>query len=382
MRARATAIALAVLLIPATAADAASRQVPRGFYGVNYGGNVELLSSSTQGKLWDRLAQSGSESARVLFNWALAQPSKEAAIDWSRIDALVANAVTRRMSVLPVVEYAPEWARRYPDQVSSPPKHVGDYGSFLRQCVARYGPGGSFWSEHPELPRKPLREWEAWNEPEIAFHWYRTPFNGPWEKGDAKAYAALLRRADNAIHEADHGARLVLAALSIDSWRNLEKLYKWTDVEGHFDVAAIQAYSGATSFIPTLMRRFRSVLDGHGASNVPIFVTEMTWPAAKGKANPHYTTGYMSGFLTDVQGAAERLRKGHKILRGMRSELNLRRVYWYTAATAYAGNNEFEYSGLLTLENGKPKALPVMAAYRRSAKAAEGCAKSSKGECK
>src|SRR5204862_7336781 len=100
----------------------------------------------------------------------------------------------------------------------------------------------------------------------------------PWEKSDAKRYVQLLRAASKTVHEADHGAKVVLAALSIDSWKNLRKLFAWTDVEGLFDVAAIQAYSGSTAYLPTLMRDFRSALDDHGAKGTPIYATEMTWP--------------------------------------------------------------------------------------------------------
>jgi hypothetical protein len=355
--------------------------VPHGFYGVNYGGPVENAPSEIQSSLWDKLAAGGAESARVLFNWELAQPEAHGAFEWSRIDALVSNAVRRGMNVLPVVEYAPNWAKQYPGQIASPPAHTADYTAFLRACIERYGPGGSFWAENSDLPVRPIREWEVWNEMEIPYQWYRSPKGRDWERSDAKRYVQLLRASSKTIHEADHGAKVVLAAFSIDSWKNLRKLFEWTDVEGLFDVAAIQAYSGSTSYIPKLMRDFRSVLDGHGQSKVPIYVTEMTWPAAKGKAHPHYTTGYMKGFLTDQDGAAKRLTTAYKTLRGMRSELKLRRVYWYTGVSAYSGSNEFEYSGLLTVQ-GTVKALPVYSAYRKSAKAAEGCAKASNGDCR
>jgi Glycosyl hydrolase family 53 len=377
------AVAAVLAVLPAATAGAANRKVPKGFYGSVYGGNIEYAPATVQGQLWDGLAEAGVESTRVVFNWDLAQRAHvRGAIDWSHIDLLVGNAVIRGMSILPVVEYAPGWAKRYPSKNSSPPKDVADYTKFLKACIARYGPGGKFWALHHEITPKPIRRWEIWNEPEIAFHWYRDPFQRPWQAQDAKAYVKLLKASYTTVHQADPGAKVVLAALSIDSWKNLKKLYDWTDIEGKFDVAAIQAYSGSTSFIPTLMRNFRQVLNNHGAKNIPMYVTEMTWPAAKGHANPHYTTGYMSGFITDRQTAAKRLTEGYKILRGMRSELKLERVYWYTGVSAYQGPNEYEYSGLLNYQNGGAQALPVFFAYRKSARDAEGCAKNSIGKCK
>jgi Glycosyl hydrolase family 53 len=380
---RSLAAALILLLLAAAVAGGAKRTVPPGFYGVGYGGNVELLSSPAQGQLWDRLAAGGVESVRVLFNWDIAQKTPHGVPDWSRNDSLVINAVRRGMSVLPVVEYAPYWAKQYPGQVASPPKSTSDYTAFLRLAIRRYGPTGAFWRLYPGLPRRPIRKWQIWNEPEIAFHWYRKPFTRPWAASDARQYVALLRASYTTVHATDPGAKVVAAALSIDSWMNLAKLYKWSpNFKGAFDIAAIQAYSGTPSYIPTLMRNFRSVLDKHGAKKVPMFATEMTWPAAQGIAHPHYTTGYMSGFLTDRAGAAARLTEGYRILRNMRTELKLGRVYWYTGVTAYTSSNEFEYSGLLTFQNGSPRAMPTYSAYQSSAKAAEGCAKKTNGACR
>jgi polysaccharide biosynthesis protein PslG len=376
---------LALLTLPATA-DAAARTIPQGFYGVGYSGNVELLSAPAQGKLWDRLATGGAESVRLLFNWDLTEGTK-GHYKWGRIDSLVINATRRGMKILPVVEYAPNWAKKFPGRSASPPRGTADYTAFLRQLILRYGPGtvlakATFWKAHPELLYRPIQQWEIWNEPEITYHWLRQPFNRPWSAADAREYVALLRDSFTTVHTADPQAKVVLAALSIDSWKNLKKLYDWTDIEGMFDIAAIQAYSGTTGFIPTLMRNFRGVLNAHGASGTPLYVTEMTWPAAKGKSNPSYTTGYMSGFITDQKGAAARLTQAYKTLRNMRNELKLLGVYWYTGVTAYAGKNEFEYSGLLSYQKGAVKQFPVYTAYQKSAAAVQGCSKKANGTCR
>jgi polysaccharide biosynthesis protein PslG len=377
---RILAVAVALLLLPAAVADGATRKVPPGFYGAGYGGDVELADPFAQAGLWNRLAEGGVESVRVLFNWEIAQPTKTAPPDWRRNDMLVTSAVTHGMSILPVVEYAPRWAKQFPDKPQSPPKNTIDYTAFLRACIQRYGPNGSFWRAHPKLPKRPIRQWQIWNEPEIKYHWYRT--GSSWSKGDAVKYVALLRAARATVRRWDPGAKVVLAALSINSWKNLDKLYKWTAILGQFDTAAVQAYSGTPSYIPTIMRNFRAALDAHGAKNIPIYVTEMTWPAAKGRANPKYQTGYMSGFVTDKNGQAKRLTEGYRILTGMRTQIKLLSVYWYTGVTKYATTNEYEYSGLLTLTNNAPSARPSWFAYQRSASAAQGCAKKPNGACK
>ena len=390
-RGKATLVALTVLAslalaLPASS-SAARSSFPQGFYGVNYSGNVELLSAGAQGKLWDTLAMGGSESVRVLFNWDLAERVK-GQYNWSRIDALVRNAAKRHMSILAVVEYAPAWAKIYPKNVASPPKDsaFGSYTAFLRAAINRYGSNGTFWNQldNLTLPKTPVLDWEIWNEIEIGFHWYRGPNKPPWRAVDAQRYVRLLKPSYATVHATDPHARVVLAPLSIDSWKNLKKLYDWTEVEGKFDVAAVQAYSGTADYIPTILKNFRNVLNTHGAGSRPLYVTEMTWPAAKGIAHPHYTTGYMSGFLTNQPTAAKRLTKGYALLRDptRRAQLKLQRVFWYTGVSAYRSKDEFQYSGLLNYQNDKVLAYPVYFAYQKSASSAEGCVKNAAGLCK
>jgi hypothetical protein len=375
--------AAAALLLVASAPAAASRKVPRGFFGVNTSGNIEVAPASVQQQMWDKLARGGAESARILFNWDLSEPAS-GEFDWSRNDSIVGYAAEHGMKVLPTVEYTPRWARQYPDVASSPPKSVKPYTKFLRAAIERYGPHGDFWEQHPDLRYRPLREWQIWNEPEIAFHWYRQPFTRKWHPSDARRYVKLLRAAYDTVHDADSGAKVVLAALSIDSWRSLDKLYRWGKLKKYFDVAALQAFAGDPDFIPTLLHRFRDVLDRHGRDEVPLYATEMTWPAAKGKASPGYTTGYMSGFLTSRKGAAERLSKAYSMLgeKKVRKRVRLRRVYWFIGASSYKSRNEFEYSGLLKLSGEKLSPVPAYFAYRKAARAAEGCSKASDGDCR
>ena len=380
-----TALALvAVLVLSAGSAQAAARKVPYGFFGVNSSGNIEVQPTPIWSAQWDRLATAGVESVRVLFNWDLAAKNKGAPIDWSRNDAIVKYAVSHGMTILPVVEYAPPWAKQYKDQVSSPPAGTANYTAFLKKLIQRYGPNGTFWLLNPLLPKKPLREWQIWNEPEIAFHWYRKPFTRKWAPKDAKQYVSLLKASYSAIKSADRGAKVVLAALSIDSWRSLDKLYRWGKLGKTFDVAALQGYAGKPTYIPTLLRRFRDVLNHHGRKSVPLYLTEITWPAAKGKAHPRYTTGYMSGFLTDLQGQAKRLSQAYKILAAskLRTSMKLQRAYWYISATTYTGRFEFDYSGLLKFTQSSIKPVPAYGAYQKAARAAEGCAKGVNGSCR
>ena len=65
-----------------------------------------------------------------------------------------------------------------------------DYTAYLRALVLRYGPAGSFWDQHPELPRRPQRDWQIWNEPHLDFYWST---KGRRRNAWAPEYARLLK---------------------------------------------------------------------------------------------------------------------------------------------------------------------------------------------
>ena len=73
-----------------------------------------------------------------------------------------------------------------------------------RRNVRRYGPGGSFWSDHPDLKPNPIRHWEIWNEPNIEF---LTPPDENTLRTDV--YARLLAAAAGEIRQLDPGATII-----------------------------------------------------------------------------------------------------------------------------------------------------------------------------
>ena len=81
----------------------------------------------------------------------------------------------------------------------------GDYSRFARAAAARYGSQGSFWSEHPEIPRLPVTDWQLWNEPNLQGFWR--------PKLSAKSYVGLLRVFSRAMRSGDPDAHVLLAGL-------------------------------------------------------------------------------------------------------------------------------------------------------------------------
>ena len=364
---------MTLLLALAPASEAAKRKVPRGFFGVNYAGEIENASSGLQEEQWDRLADAGVESARVIFNWEIANQVRGGPIDWSRMDTAVGFASQRRIAVLPVVMYAPSWAKRYPAWDGSPPKGTSDYTSFLRKAIRRYGPKGRFWKAHPDIPKRPVRTWQIWNEPDLQFQWYRP--EDTWQPKHAAAYGRLLRAAYRTVHKTDPGAKVVSASVAIDGWLVLEDLYRYAGIRGYFDIAGVQAEAGDWHFLPTVLRRFRAVLDRHGARRIPMWGTEFGWPASDGRTPPlSYAFGYMTGYATTDSGMASRLRKGYGLLakRSLRRELRLQRLLWFTGVSRYSGTFEYDYSGLLWHHGESVEPKPAYDAYAQTARKYEG----------
>lgn len=350
--------ALAVTLF--VAAPAAEAATPRGFYGVMWDRAAMDGSSVDEPAQWARMRRTGVESVRLVFSWAGIQPEAGAQPDFSDTDAKVALAARNRIRLLPVVVNTPGWAEKFPGRHGSPPKFASDYAAFMRRLVERYGPAGSFWAERPDLPRRPLREWQIWNEPHLDFYWY-TP-DGAWAAG----YVKLLRAANRAIKSADPGARVVLAGLADASWRMVAKVCR-AGGRRAFDVATINLFTGRPGFVMAAVRLTRRVLKRYHQPRKSIWVTETTFPAAKGLVPPP-DEDWKRRWYTTKRGMARRLAELYRLGAENARRLRLGRIYWYTWASTYRGQDDlFDYSGLLRVgEDGASTAQPALRAYRRA----------------
>jgi hypothetical protein len=309
---------------------------------------------------WRRMAGAGAEGVRTAFRWSRLQPSRSAATDFSSTDALVAAAAARGLRVLPVVQTPPAWAAVEPGNPASPPADLGAVRTVFAALVGRYGPAGSFWTEHPELPRIPIHAWQVFNEPDIRLHWSVQPF--------AKDYVATLRAAREGLLAADAGATVVLAGLTNRSWVALRHIYE-AGGGGLFDVAAVHPYTAAPENVIRIIRYARRVMKRNGDRALPIWLTEFTWAAAEGKVD-HTTL-----FHTDDRGQARRLDEFMPLLLKKRKKMRIGRAYWYTWMSA-EGREEFDYAGLRRVRGGRRISAPALRVYRRWARKIEGCAKS------
>jgi len=121
------------------------------FYGVVYDRDIMNASSATQDAQFALMRKAGVQTVRRVFSWDAAQPTQGQPPNFADTDALVARAARNNIEILPIVMYAPAWARQSADDPASPPRDNADYVAFLDALVARYGPNGSFWAEHTDV---------------------------------------------------------------------------------------------------------------------------------------------------------------------------------------------------------------------------------------
>ncbi|HET7443054.1 MAG TPA: hypothetical protein VFJ57_00190 [Solirubrobacterales bacterium] len=129
------------------------------------------------------------------------ESSRGADFDWSGYDAQIGVAAKAGLEVLPFLAGAPRWL--VPEAVV-PGTHGEARARFAGAAVRRYGPRGAFWAENPQLPQRPVRAWQIWNEPN--FKYFVT-------KPNPAEYGKLVASSYAAIKAVDPGAKVILAGL-------------------------------------------------------------------------------------------------------------------------------------------------------------------------
>lgn len=371
------ALALLVLVLATACVEpAADARVPFGFAGMMIDGPMNAPGYDPSAEL-DTMVASGVESVRFAFHWVDGQPYRSLAdvpadqrarfreIDgvpttFDRYDPVVAGAARRGLRLLPTVTTTPPWAARHPSKFGSPPRSDATYARFVAALARRYGPGGDFWAENPTLPRRPIRAWQLWNEPNLRWSWTDRRWAAP--------YVRLLRAGRAAIRRVDPGARIVLAGLPNVSWRDLERIYRVRGARRLFDEVAIHPYTAPPDGVLTILERVRATMRRFGDARKPIAVTEFGWPSSKGKVKG-------VGVSTDRRGQAARLRRALPLLARNRKRLRLTSVYYYTWVTDDRPNSSiFFFAGLRhRLPSGRIVPKPAFHVFRTTALRLERC---------
>jgi hypothetical protein len=362
-----TAVAVAAATATIAAGAQPAQAAPRGFFGV-------VPSSIPQPSEFQQMARGGAGGVRFLIYWRQVQSVDGSNYDWSQVDPIVAGAAQAGLPLLPFIYGTPAWAADCSgipngfcdraDPLRTPAGRAG-WRTFVTAAFDRYGPNGTFWSDTGDgfnPPKLPIREWQIWNEPSMTRYWTTQPF--------AKSYVSLLRAAYTAVKAADPHAKVILAGLPNESWKALRTVYA-AGARGHFDAVALHPYTGKPRNVIRLIELARSVMRRAHDPRTPVWVTELSWPAALGKVPLTH------GFETTDRGQAVRLAQGLERLLDARRRLRIGKVVWYTWLSVEGGENSFAWSGLRRVRGSELISAPALAAFRAIARRLEGCAKPS-----
>jgi polysaccharide biosynthesis protein PslG len=339
---------------PVTIAPPSSR-LARDFFGI-----VSEDSFADRGPYraatLNRLARQGVGLVRQTFDWAQIE-RRPGRYDWAAYDGFIGSLAARHMTILPVLLDPPAFRSSAPAKGAQPgmypPRENSDMAAFAAAAVRRYGHGGSFWRQHPELPRVPVRAWQVWNEPSLPAYWP----TGPSPTG----YTGLLRAVGDAIKAVDPRAEIVTAGLpesrlGIPFGRFLQGMYD-AGARTAFDTLAIHPYARESDGVVGAVDDARRIMDSAGDSSAPIWVTEMGWADA----------GPRSSFTVGSKGQARRIDSTLTSLVNMRSEVRLRGVVyfgWRDGAPYAPTFKDFWglHTGLLDRRGNPKPALRVFAA--------------------
>jgi hypothetical protein len=249
--------------------------------------------------------------------------------------------------------HAPAWAVDGRPEYGSPPRDIATFAAYAAAAVRRYGPGGTFWAQNPQLPRTPIRAWQVWNEPNLPFYWSKQPF--------ARGYVALLRAARIAIRAADRRATILLAGLtngaSSTSWEALRMILK-AGGRGLFDGVGLHPYTSKVANILKTVRYARAEMRRRGGIR-PVWLTEISWSSSGGRTTDHFAT-----WDTSERGQARMVRTALTALARERRRLGIRQVTWYTWLSPDVGRSKwFDYAGLSRIKDGRVVRKPALKAF-------------------
>jgi polysaccharide biosynthesis protein PslG len=344
--------ALAVAAVSIVAMPTAAQAVPANFWGVDpqVAPNLEQLQ---------RLKTGGVDSVRIPIIWATVQPEQGGPFNWAPVDAVIGDAAQAGVEVLPFLYGAPSWAvqpavvpgshggykapRTLPVRTAS---QRAAWSAFAQQAVARYGPGGSFWTQHPKLSPRPIGTWQIWNEENFKYFVVRP---------DPAEYGKLVSISSTALRSVDPSARIVLGGMFARPkeapWKLkppqayfatdfLDKMYRSTPgLKSKFSGVALHPYTSTYTKLTPEIEAFRAVLRKNHDGAKGLWITEIGWSSEP--PDPAH-----DAFAKGPVGQASQLKGAFGLFQRNQAKWRLQQIYWYSVDDAKGVCNFCGGSGL------------------------------------
>jgi Glycosyl hydrolase catalytic core len=351
---RAWTAALAVALLGLAVFAAAAQALPVTFWGV-------VPQATPSAEQFQRLRRGGVDSVRIAIDWGGVQPSRGGALNWAGTDAVVAEATSAGLEVLPFLDGAPSWAVpavwvpgsnhtvKAPGHLPASGAAATAWSSFVAGAVARYGPNGSFWAENPSLPKRPIRNWQIWNEENFKYF---------VAKPNPAEYGKLVKLSATALKGADAGSKLILGGMFSQPKGGrstkekpkrayfasdfLRQMYEKTPgIKAKFNGVALHPYTGQYQLLPGEIEEFRDVLKDNKDSAKGLWITELGWSSQPPPANPLENI-----FAKGPNGQAAQLKGAFSLLERNQVKWKLQRVFWFSVDDQPSTCNFCDGSGL------------------------------------
>jgi hypothetical protein len=325
---------LPAMALLAFAPAGAGAYVPPGFIGIS-------PQSAAGEQDFSLMEEAGIESVRLSMPWLAIQPDNPSVQepDWSGFDRAVGLAAEHRLRVFPFLWGSPDWVAPHEsaEPVGSAWQRWG-WSTFLRDAVGRYGPGGTFWEENPDLERLPIRKWEIWNEENIVTFSHRP---------DPVAFARLIRLSGQVLHRADSGSKVIVGGLfgrplqippNIQSGDFLSRFYRARGVKRYFDGVALHPYVARATAMRGEIDNLRRVMRAHHDARTPLYITELGWGSDSGE----------SRWEKGPYGQAEELDNAFSLLATERLKWRIGGVWWFSWTDENGACQFCDSAGLLT----------------------------------
>ena len=144
--------------------------------------------------------------------------------------------------------------------------------AFVTSFAQRYGPGGTFWAQHPELPYLPVESYEIGNEPDI------TP-TAPADEtslhyANPADYAEVYEAARTALHQVDPTAQAVVGGMLDSGVIGLPQAEQYLAAIGPMDAVGFHPYLYDVTTMEQDTTALRQWLNANGHGNVPLDINE------------------------------------------------------------------------------------------------------------
>lgn len=284
--------------------------------------------------------------------------------DWDLTDTNIRRAAAAGVDIHLSIYSTPGWVAS--DLAQNPnrtAKGARAWKEFIAAAAERYGAGGEFWQENPDLRPSPPVAWQIWNEQNASPRF--KPGARPGE------YADLLVAAGEQIRRYDRKTQIMPGGMfgtpgnvdSMPAWKFLGRLLKEKGARPYIEAVGVHPYAPTLRGVRYQIRKMRKVLDRAGMKRTPLELTELGWSSGLAPSND-LSKGRV--------GQARMLTKAMRMLLKNRLKWNIDRVIWLSwrdYANPPDGCGYCEKFGLLEL-NGNEK--PAFKAYAKLARRSKG----------